>query len=1047
MDTLFFRRPRVVALALFVALAAGLSSLASIGRQEDPTITNLFATVTTVWPGADAARVEALVTTPIERALRAIPEIDTLQSASSANVSVVQIELVETIAKDRIEGIWGEIRDALADAATGLPAGVRAPEFSSSETGAYGALVALSALREGASPAIMGRHAVEIADALRNVPGTDRVAVFGAPEEEVLVTLDPVRAAALGITADEVSAAIGAADSKGQAGRLRGAGAELILNVAGEISALERVREVILREGPDGQVARLSDVARVERATRSPAVEEAIHDGRPAILVAARLESGLQVDVWMADIRRALDAAAADIPAGIGMELVFDQSRYTAERLAEVGINMAIGVALVVVVLLVTLGLRSALMVALILPAVSLATLATMNAIALPIHQMSVTGMIVALGLLVDAGIVMTDEVGRNLREGLSRLEAARRATRRLFAPLFASTVTTALSFAPMMLLPGPAGDFVGSIALAVVIMLFWSFLFAVTIAPAIAARLLPESGSGGGLRAPAVASAFRASLAWAMRHPARAVALALAPPLLGFLAMPHLTAQFFPGVDRDQFTIEIDMRAGAPLAQTRLAVERVDAILRATPETRSVSWVLGRSAPAVYYNIVGGRSNAPGHAQAIVTTVSPEATERLVRAFERDLGAAVPEAQVTVRGLVQGPPVAAPVELRVVGPDIDVLRETGAELRRIVAQAPGVTVVRETVVPGAPEVTIDVDEAAARRLGFDLAGVARQLEAGLEGVTGGSLVEATEELPVRVRMGDATRSDLAAIRDLPLIPPALQAGGGARAAFLAGALPATPLSAIASVELAPGASPITRRNGERATTVQAFVARDVLPEEALAMVRGKLDAEGFAVPRGYRLEIGGDSDARASTLGNLIASLGLIVTLSIAVVAATFQSFRLTGVAFVVAGLSAGSSLLALAIFDYPFGVVAIIGVIGSIGVSINAAIIILTGLQEDEAASAGDRDAMVEVVMRSSRHIVSTTVTTFGGFLPLILAGGGFWPPFAMAIAGGVLLSTIVSFYFVPPVFALVYPRRAPAQAQATPLRFEPAPRMAAE
>lgn len=725
------------------------------------------------------------------------------------------------------------------------------------------------------------------------------------------------------------------------------------------------------------------------------------------------------------------------------MELIFDQSRYTADRLVEVGVNMGIGVALVVAVLLLTLGLRSALMVALILPVVSLATLATMNVIGLPIHQMSVTGMIVALGLLVDAGIVMTDEVARNLREGLARLEAARRATRRLFAPLFASTVTTALSFTPMMLLPGPAGDFVGSIALAVVIMLLWSFLFAVTVAPAIAARMLPGAsarGRGGeGLSLPVVARGFRASLAWAMRHPARAVALSLAPPLLGFLATPYLTAQFFPGVDRDQFTIELDMRAGAPMAQTRLAVERIDAILRAAPGTRSVSWVLGRSAPAVYYNIVGGRSNAPGHAHALVTTASSDATEKLVRALESDLGQNVPEAQVIVRALVQGPPVAAPVELRLVGPDVDVLRETGAELRRIVARAPGVSVVRETVASGAPEVTIDVDETAARRLGLDLAAVARQLEAGLEGVTGGSLVEATEELAVRVRMGDATRGDLAAIRDLPIIPPRAGVEG------LSGGAPITPLSAIASVELAPGASAITRRNGDRVNTIQAFVVRDMLPEEALADVRAMLEAEGFSAPRGYRLEIGGDSDARASTLANLVASLGLIVTLSIAVVAATFQSFRLTGVAFVIAGLSAGSSLLALAIFDYPLGIVAIIGVIGSIGVSINAAIIILSGLQEDEAASRGDRDAMVEVVMRSSRHIVSTTVTTVGGFLPLILAGGGFWPPFAMAIAGGVLLSTIVSFYFTPPVFALVYARRAHASAIA-PLRFEP-PRMAAE
>ena len=196
-----------------------------------------------------------------------------------------------------------------------------------------------------------------------------------------------------------------------------------------------------------------------------------------------------------------------------------------------------------------------------------------------------------------------------------------------------------------------------------------------------------------------------------------------------------------------------------------------------------------------------------------------------------------------------------------------------------------------------------------------------------------------------------------------------------------------------------------------------------VLPEEALQDVLEALDASGFVLPQGYSMSLGGDSDARSNTVGNLLASVGLIVTLSIATIVLTFNSFQLTLVTLVVCVLSAGLSMLSLAVMQFPFGITAIIGVIGSIGVSINAAIIILTGLQQDDQARQGDRAAMARVVTGSSRHIISTTITTFGGFLPLILGGGAFWPPFAVAIAGGVLLSTVVSFYFTPPVFALVY------------------------
>jgi multidrug efflux pump subunit AcrB len=1027
METLTFREPRLVALALLVIVAAGLSALLSIGRQEDPTITNLFATLTTAFPGADPALVETVVTAPVEKALREIPEVDTIESASATGISIVQIELTETIATERIEGIWAEVRDALSDIAPDLPEGVAAPRLSTDGAGTFGAIVALGAGHDDVPPGLLRRHGEDLAERLRNIPGTSLVDLFGAPEEEILVSLHPERVAALGLTAEAVSAAIRAADSKGQAGRLSGSGTEMILNLRGEIAGLERVREVIVREGADGQSVRVGDVAEVSRGVRTPVAEAALHGGRPAVLVAAKLEDGLQIDVWMGAVRDALEAYRAEVPGGIEMALIFDQSRYTADRLRDVGANMALGIALVVGVLLVTLGVRAAMIVALILPVVSLATLATMNLIGLAIHQMSVTGLIVALGLLVDAGIVMTDEIGQRIRAGVARVVAVHEAVRRLAMPLFASTVTTALSFMPMVLLPGPAGDFVGSIAIAVIVMLLWSFVIAVTLTPAIAGWAMPaREGRGtwqGGLHLPGLARAFRASLVAALANPSAAIALSLVLPVLGFLSLPFLTAQFFPGVDRDQFTIEVDLRAGAPLAQTGAVVGRLDATLRAAPEVRQVTWVLGRSAPAFYYNITGGREDAPRHAQALVTTVSPGATEALVRRLEREADVLAPEAQVLVRGLVQGPPVAAPVELRLVGPDIGMLRALGADLRRIVSRVPSVTVVRGTILSGGPELGIEVDEATARSIGLSLGDVAQQLQASLEGVTGGSLIEGTEELPVRVRHGAETRARLQAIVDLPLILP-----DGARIAA-GGDFAGVPLSAIARVALDPGASLITRRNGERANTVQAFILRDVLPEEALKDVQAALDAEGFTLPRGYRLEIGGDSDARASTLNNLLASLGIIVTLSIAVIVMTFRSFRLSAVALVVSGLSAGLSLLSLAVFGYPFGINAIIGVIGSIGVSINAAIIIMTGLQADPGARAGDREAMADVVMGSSRHIVSTTVTTFGGFLPLILAGGGFWPPFAMAVAGGVLLSTVVSFYFTPPMFALVH-RRSPAQ-----------------
>jgi len=304
-------------------------------------------------------------------------------------------------------------------------------------------------------------------------------------------------------------------------------------------------------------------------------------------------------------------------------------------------------------------------------------------------------------------------------------------------------------------------------------------------------------------------------------------------------------------------------------------------------------------------------------------------------------------------------------------------------------ADVPLVTQVRAGVVSGAPQFQYQIDEPAVRRLGMNLTDVASQLEAGLVGVVGGSLVEGTDQLPVRVRFGDALRGNLESINDLPILLP------NAAALSATGVLPSVPFSELATTVLEPAESVITRRNGERTNTVQAFIVPGILPEEALQTTLAALDAKGFEVPLGYRIELGGDSDARSNTVGNLLASLGVIVTLTLATIVLTFNSFRLTGIALIVCILSTGLSMLSLAVMQFPFGINSMIGVIGSIGVSINAAIIILTGLKADPEAAAGDTDAMARVVTGSSRHITSTTITTFGGFLPLILAGGGFWPP----------------------------------------------------
>lgn len=1025
METWFFRNPRAFVLAILVILAMGWSAFLTIGRQEDPTITNLFATVLTGYPGADPARVEALVTEKLEAELRSISDIAEITSVSRTGLSVIQIELAETIAKTAIEPAWTDVRNALDDAATDLPPGAGLPAFEDASADTFTAIIALmQRAGDRPDPTLIGRMAEDLQDRLRRIPGADAVEIFGAPAEEILVELDPVLLTSLGLTPAGVSAAIAAADAKLRAGRVQGGGQDMVIEIAGEIADLARLRAIPLAEGADGPLVRLGDVAQVRRAPLDPPATLAHYNGRPAVLVAARMEPDLQVDRWSRFMRAERAAFDAASPGGIETALVFDQSTYTAERFAALGRNLAAGIGLVGVVLLVTLGWRAALIVASVIPLAGLISIFAMNLAGISIHQMSVTGMIVALGLLVDAAIVMVDEVQKRLVRGLSRLEAIGRSVRLLAVPLLASTLTTVLAFMPMALLPGPVGDFVGSIAKSVIIMLGASLALALTLTPALAGWVLAGRRAGSrrwwrdGLSLPRLSRIFARSIDLSLRHPGLSILAAIALPVTGFLAFPSLTAQFFPGADRDQFYVQLSLAGTPAIAETDAVAARADAILTATPGVTSTAWTVGESAPSFYYNMTMDQDGVTGFAEALVTTESAAATLAIIPPLQARLNDALPQAQVIVRDLVQGPPVGAPIELRFVGPDLAVLRALGDRARAIMAEVPGLTQSRASLAGGAPKLHFALDEDRVTLAGLDLATVAASLAAATDGTLGGSLIEGAEENPVRVRLQGSERASADRIASLEILRPGPPATPGA--------WPGVPLASLGAMELAPSESPIDRRNGERINLVQAYTALGVLPEEALADLRARLAQIPDLLPPGYRLEYGGDADARADTVSSLLATVLMVVVLTLATLVLSFRSFRLTAIAIAVCGLAMGLSILALAVFGYPFGIQALLGVIGSIGVSINAAIIVLAALNDDVRARSGDRAAMAEVVLGSSRHIVSTTITTFGGFLPLILAGGGFWPPFAMAVAGGVLLSTVIAFYFTPPMFALLMPPR---------------------
>ena len=330
-------------------------------------------------------------------------------------------------------------------------------------------------------------------------------------------------------------------------------------------------------------------------------------------------------------------------------------------------------------------------------------------------------------------------------------------------------------------------------------------------------------------------------------------------------------------------------------------------------------------------------------------------------------------------------------------------------------ATIPNVTHSVATLTGGVPKLWLEADEDEARLAGLRLTEIAGQLDASLEGAVGGSILEGTEEMPIRVRVPDAARASLDDIAGQRV----LAAGQSVEDTAVAG----TPLAALGRLEMRPALGGITRSDGARVNTVNGYIQAGILPQSALNALAAALERDPIDLPQGYRIEFGGEAAERDEAIGHLMANVGLLVILMLATVVLSFNSFRLAGVIFTVAVMSMGLGLLSLFLLGYPLGFNPIIATMGLVGLAINAAIIILSELRREPAAADGDPEAMLRVVVDdSSRHIIATTITTMGGFLPLFLTQGGFWPPFAAAIAGGTGMATLVSFYFVPAAYLLL-------------------------
>jgi multidrug efflux pump subunit AcrB len=1014
-STIFFRNVHLLGLATVVVLVAGGASLRSLPRLEDPVIAQRNPLILTPVPGASAERVEALVSKPLEDALSEVAGIKTIQSTSRSGISVLNIELQDDITEASNDAIFSLLRDEMEEAARSFPPEALPPVLDE-KRGAVAFTLLLGVAWEGEGPpllGLLGRHAAALADRLRGVPGTELVRVYGGATEEFRVELDPAALAGLGLSVGEVAEALREADTKSPAGVLHAGESRLAVEIASDLRGAERLAATPLRRDPGGTLVRVGDVATIERGWREPTDAEARSDGRRAVYVAARVAQDQRVDRWTTEALKVVEAYRGEVGRGVVLDEVFAQNDYTSERLGELALNLLLGAVVVVVVVLVTMGWRSALITGSALPLTAAAVLFLVSASGGAIHQMSIFGMIIALGLLIDNAIVTTDEIRARMVRGEAPSEAVGGAVRHLFVPLLSSSLTTIFAFAPILLLPGNAGDFISSIGGSVTFAISASFLLSMTLIAAFAGRFgrsrVPSARAAwwrGGVAPGFLVRPFERLLGGALAHPWRTLGLSLVLPLMGFFAASRMGVEFFPRTDRNMFDVRVWLPENASLAQTAEVLARIEADLRERPGVTRVHWIAGQSFPSVYYNLVMRQDNAPAFGQLVVETGGAEDVDPLLTYVQTHYNERFPEARIVANQFAQGPPATADVEVRILGEDLAALQEVGERVRLLLAEDARIQATNTTIPRGAMKVWFEPNPGEVEFAQWDPLRLAGELRGRLDGLVAATVLEDLESLDVRVRLPPGERSAPGDLRNL---------------AIAAGAAGWLPLETLGEFVYRPVQGAITRRDRERVNTIQGFVVKDALPIEVTSDLLARLAGpDAPALPPGVRLEVGGEAENQANAVGNLTLYLPILVVLTIGVLVLSFRSVRIAGLLFAAAFLAVGCGLLATSAAGMPLSFNTILGSLGLVGLAFNASIIVLAAIRADPAACAGDLPAMRTAIAGCGRHLTSTTLTTIGGFLPLLLfVGGDFWPPLAIVLVGGVGGSTLLALFFTPALY----------------------------
>ncbi|AZK63427.1 efflux RND transporter permease subunit [Pectobacterium versatile] len=1007
-------RERAITLFLIILITvAGILSFFELGRAEDPPFTVKQMTIISAWPGATAQEMQDQVAEPLEKRMQELKWYDRSETYTRPGLSFTMLSLLDSTPPSQVQAEFYQARKKLGDEAKNLPAGVIGPMVNDEFSDVTFALFALKA--KGEPQRVLVRDAESLRQRLLHVPGVKKVNIIGEQSERIFVSFSHDRLATLGISPQDIFSALNNQNVLTPAGSIETDGPQVFLRLDGAFDTLEKIRDTPIIA--QSRTLKLSDVATVSRGYEDPSTFLVRNQGEPALLLGVVMREG-----WNGlTLGKALDAETTRInegmPLGMTLSKVTDQSVNISSSVDEFMIKFFVALLVVMAVCFVSMGWRVGVVVAAAVPLTLAIVFVVMEASGKNFDRITLGSLILALGLLVDDAIIAIEMMVVKMEEGYGRIKASAYAWSHTAAPMLAGTLVTAVGFMPNGFAQSTAGEYTSNMFWIVGIALIASWVVAVVFTPYLGVKMLPEiktvEGGHAAIYDTRHYNQFRRLLTRVIARKWMVASTVIVLFVVAILGMGMVKKQFFPTSDRPEVLVEVQMPYGTSIEQTSITTAKIEDWLKQQDEAKIVTSYIGQGSPR-FYLAMAPELPDPSFAKVVVLTDSQEAREALkFRLREAAAGGLAPEARVRVTQLVFGPYSPFPVAYRVMGPDPATLREIADKVKAVMQASPMMRTVNTDWGPRVPTLHFTLDQDRLQSVGLTSSAVAQQLQFLLSGTPITSVREDIRSVQVVGRAAGEIRRDPAKIEGFTLVGAAGQR---------------IPLSQIGEVEVRMEDPVLRRRDRTPTITVRGDIAETLQPPDVSATIVKSLQPIIDTLPAGYRIEQTGSIEESAKATKAMAPLFPIMIAITLLIIILQVRSMSAMVMVFLTAPLGLIGVVPTLLLFNQPFGINALVGLIALSGILMRNTLILIGQIHHNEKEGLDPFHAVVEATVQRARPVLLTAMAAILAFIPL--THSVFWGTLAYTLIGGTLGGTIMTLVFLPAMYAIWFKIRPDTQ-----------------